>query len=243
MKSLLLLTLVPLLALATNPPSSVPTPTTATSSSSSSAASLSVSGSSASGEASAAQQQTAQGGNGGKAIAHGGTVGNTTSHSGDSAAEQFQSANNEGNSLAVTNTHPRQAPSTAQGSLMIGACGAGGNAGGSNTGGSAFLGVTWTPADCKLLLAAAAYQALGMSDAACEMVNGIKAVKARWKALGVAPPSCEAKPVPVAIVPPAPKTEPVVVYVTPAAAAPVPDTSAFATKEYVQEVWKRSVGK
>lgn len=93
------------------------------------------------------------------------------------------------------------------------------------------MGITWTPADCKLLLAASAYQALGMYDAACEMVNGIKAVKARWKELGMSPPSCEVKP-PVAVVP----TPPVVVNV-PAVGAP--DLSGYVTRGELAESQKR----
>lgn len=146
-------------------------------------------------------------------------------------ATQTQTANggasqavNHGNNASQSTefNYPRQAPSVGQGSISIAGCGAGGNAGGSNSHGAAFLGVAFTPADCKLLLAAAAYQALGMWDSACEMVNGISAVKARWKALGANPPSCAIKPdVPR-------ETTPVVVNV---AAATSPDLSNVATKE------------
>jgi hypothetical protein len=148
------------------------------------------------------------------------TVTVTASPESTATATQIQTANgsasasNAGNNASQSTefNYPKLAPATAQGSLMIGACGAGGNAGGSNTGGSAFLGIAYTPADCKLLLAAAAYQSLGMYDSACEMVNGIKAVNARWKALGVSPPSCQVKPPVVAVPPVAP---PVVVNVQP----------------------------
>ena len=124
---------------------------------------------------------------------------------------------------------------------MVGGCGAGGNAGGANSHGAAFLGIAFTPADCKLLLAAAAYQSLGMWDSACEMINGISTVKARWKALGVAAPSCAVKP-------PAPD---VPRETTPAAAPPVsvnvtlPETVATTgfVRDYVNEVVKRSQGK
>jgi hypothetical protein len=117
--------------------------------------------------------------------------------------QQVAEATNAGNTQSIT--YPRQAPSVAQGSLMVGGCGAGGNAGGSDSGGSAFLGFAVVTRDCKLLLAAAAYQSLGMYDAACEMVNGISSVKRRWKDLGAVPPSCEVKP------PPPPETPPAVV--------------------------------
>lgn len=99
-------------------------------------------------------------------------------------------ASNAGNTQSVSTNVPRQAPSVAQGSVFVGDCGAGGNGGGSNTHGSAFLGFAWTPYDCKLLKAAAAYTALGMVDAACDMVNGISSVKARWKELHMVAPDC-----------------------------------------------------
>jgi hypothetical protein len=47
-----------------------------------------------------------------------------------------------------------------------------------------------------------------MYDSACEMVNGISAVKKRWKALGAEPPSCAVEP------PVAASTPPVTVNVT-----------------------------
>jgi hypothetical protein len=123
---------------------------------------------------------------------HGGEGGSAKGGDAKSAATQSQeaSADNTGNTQSTNVTYPRQAPSIGQGSLAIAGCGAGGNAGGSNTRGAAFLGIAFTPRDCKLLLAAAAYQAIGMADAACEMVNGITAVKARWVELGQSPPPC-----------------------------------------------------
>ena len=61
-----------------------------------------------------------------------------------------------------------------------------------------------------------------MWDSACEMVNGISAVKARWKALGANPPSCQVKP-------PVETPDPGVTVNV--AAAPSPDLSNMATKE------------
>lgn len=127
-------------------------------------------------------------------------------------------ANNNGNAQNVNFSSPRSAPSVGQGSLFAGDCGAGGNAGGSNTHGAAFLGMVWTPYDCKLFKAAAAYMALGMADAACNMVNGISAVEKRWKELGMTPPDCTAQHVPVPALP-----TPAIVNITetlPAAPAP-----------------------
>lgn len=157
------------------------------------------------------------------------TVGNTTAEAGDSAA----SANNE---LTLNQNYNarRQAPSVAQGSLMIGSCGAGGNAGGSNSGGAAFFGITWTPRDCKLLLAAAAYQSLGMNDASCEMINGISVVRKQWKKLGVEPPKCEVKlPEPVAAAPASPTNVNVNV--------PAQDMSAYVKKDELAEHEKRII--
>lgn len=136
-------------------------------------------------------------------------------------------ANNEGNSLSVTSNQVRQAPSLGQGGLFVGDCGAGVNGGGSGAGGAGFLGVAWTPADCKLLKAAQAYQALGMVDAACEMVNGISAVKARWKALNVDPPKCAVKPIEPAL----------------AKADPKVDLSNYATKDDLNKAFRAAVGK
>lgn len=157
------------------------------------------------------------------------TVGNTIAEAGDSEA----SANN---ALTLNQNYNarRQAPSVAQGSLMIGSCGAGGNAGGSNSGGAAFFGITWTPRDCKLLLAAAAYQSLGMNDASCEMINGISVVRKQWKKLGIEPPKCEVKlPEPVAAVPAPPTNVNVNV--------PAQDMSAYVKKDELAEHEKRII--
>lgn len=196
MKCLLILSLIASTAYATGNPA--PTPITNGSHAESYADSSSEAKSYSDATAKATQTQTANGG----------------------ASQAVNHGNNASQSTEFN--YPRQAPSVGQGSIAIASCGAGGNAGGSNSHGAAFLGVAFTPADCKLLLAAAAYQALGMWDSACEMVNGISAVKARWKELGANPPSCAIKPdVPR-------ETTPVVVNV---AAATSPDLSNVATKE------------
>lgn len=116
-----------------------------------------------------------------------------------------QNAFNSANSNATSSNNQsisyeyRTPGSLAQGSLMIGDCGAGVNGGGSNTNGAGFLGITWTPEDCKLILAAKVFIALGMYDSACEMTMGISAVQARWKDIkklnpNFVKPSCEIKP-------------------------------------------------
>ena len=149
-----------------------------------------------------------------------------------SSATQTATGGEQSQSNDLSVNYPRLAPSTAQGSLAVGNCGSGGNAGGSNTHGSAFLGFAWTPKDCKLLLAASAYQALGMYDAACEMVNGIKAVRKQWTELGLSPPSCAVKP-PEPVVP-----QPVTVNVE----AAKPDLAGYATHEEVNEKVNRALG-
>lgn len=155
-----------------------------------------------------------------------------SAHGGDAEQSQSAEANNEGVQTNVTTTYRRQAPSVAQGSLMVGSCGSAGNGGGSNSRGAAFLGLAWTPADCKLLLAASAYQALGMYDSACEMVNGISVVRKRWEALGVEPPSCE-------VTPPEPVAQPATTIVVQPA-----DTAASEARmvERMDRIAERAVG-
>jgi hypothetical protein len=119
------------------------------------------------------------------------------------ATSDANAASDAHNDLSITSNVQRSAPSLAQGGLFIGDCGAGGNAGGSNTHGAGFLGLTWTPKDCKLLLAAQAFHAIGMSDEACRMVTGISAVQARYKELHLDAPTCAIeKPVTVTAIAP-----------------------------------------
>ncbi len=118
---------------------------------------------------------------GGNAVAAGGEGGEASSDA---------NSNSGGNSLAVTTVNPRQAPSVGQGSLYIPSCGVAGNAGGSRDSGSAFLGFAFTPKDCKLLLVAAAYQALGMVDSSCLLLNETSVAKKLW---GNKPPPCVVK--------------------------------------------------
>lgn len=105
--------------------------------------------------------------------------------------QQSANATNAGNTQTVNANDytPRQAPGVAQGSLAIVGCGAGVNGGGSNTHGSAFLGIAWTPADCMALQLAQAYQALGHERAACQVLNSTKAAR-RAQRRGLEPPAC-----------------------------------------------------
>jgi hypothetical protein len=157
----------------------------------------------------------ASGGAGGNLTAAGGnaTGGNSTSTSGDSTSTAD-------NALTLNTTVERSAPSIAQGSLYIGDCGGAANGGGSNSNGAGFLGFAWTPKDCKILLAAAAFRAIGMADASCDMINALSVVKDRYKELGIKPPPCVSKPDPV----------------------PLPPADV-ATREYVREVVDRAFTK
>lgn len=114
----------------------------------------------------------------------------STSNADSTANSTATGGNGTGGSSNLSFNAERSAPSLAQGGLFVGDCGAGGNAGGSNSNGAGFLGISWTPKDCKLLLAAQAFHAIGMSDEACRMIVGISAVKARYKELGIDPPDC-----------------------------------------------------
>jgi hypothetical protein len=93
------------------------------------------------------------------------------------AQGQTASASNAGNAQTSNYTTERQAPSVAQGALLIQGCGAGGNAGGSNTRGAAFAGVAWTPKECYAFMLAQAYQSVGQSQAACEVLRTTDAAK------------------------------------------------------------------
>jgi hypothetical protein len=217
MKLAILLALIPAIAIAgkpKDPPKPAPVPvSTAVAHSDAASESHATSASGAwSGSTSSAL--------GGDATAAGGnaTGGNSTSTSGDSTSTAD-------NALTLNTTVERSAPSIAQGSLYIGDCGGAANGGGSNSNGAGFLGFAWTPKDCKILLAAAAFRAIGMADASCEMINALSVVKERFKELKQAPPPCVTKPDPV---PAAPRD---------------PDLSKFATKEELDRAFRASVGK
>lgn len=92
---------------------------------------------------------------------------------GNSDNEQSTDVSVEGD----TYQQVRQAPSIAQGSFAIQGCGAAGNVGGTNSHGAAFLGLGFTPAECYAFLLAQAYQAVGETQTACEVLNSTKAAK------------------------------------------------------------------
>lgn len=114
----------------------------------------------------------------------------------------------------------RQAPSIGQGSFAISGCGVAGNIGGSNTSGAAFLGLGWTPAQCYDFMLAQAYQAVGETKAACEVLNKSKAGQ-RAARRGIKLPDCEPQ------------------YVVVEVPAEV-DMSQYATKEALDRAFIRS---
>jgi hypothetical protein len=105
-----------------------------------------------------------------------------------------------GNSLTVNEANPRQAPAIGQGSFAIQGCGAAGNAGGSNVGGAAFLGLGFTPAQCYDFMLAQAYAAAGAWSAACNVLNASPAGQ-RAARRGVQLPDCNGPAVPPAAPP------------------------------------------
>jgi hypothetical protein len=119
---------------------------------------------------------------------------NTANQSQQQAQTQGQtaSASNAGNAQTSNYTAERSAPSIAQGALLIQGCGAGGNAGGSNTRGAAFAGVAWTPKECYAFMLAQAYQSVGQSQAACEVLRTTDAAK-RARERGMPEIACAAQ--------------------------------------------------
>ena len=166
MKILALAFLIPSLALATVKPETpkVETPPTATSTS----ASNSVSNA--------------------KAASNSVSVASSQSNSYSNSASSSNS-NSGGNSLTVNESNPRQTPGMAQGSFAIQGCQVAGNAGGSQVGGTGFLGFGFTPAQCYDYMLAQAYAALGEKQAACLVLNSTKAAK-RAEKRGVRLPTC-----------------------------------------------------
>lgn len=138
------------------------------------------------------------------------TGGNASATGGKSTSSQSQNANasNAGNSQTLNQSYEqvRQAPAVAQGSIIPPACGAGGNAGGSNSNGAGFLGFSWVTADCHRYIAAQNYLALGMPEFACAILNTTKTSKRVTKELGIALPDCglaekdNSDPVPTVVV-------------------------------------------
>jgi len=198
-------------AYATTLPPTVPTPTTSGPSAESSATSTSNTSLGQSQNALAEQQQS-------------------------QSAFQTQASNvattsTQGNAQSIT--YARQAPSVAQGSLYGSQCVSGGNAGGSNTGGSAFLGVQFTSYECHLARLAASWADAGDHKTACEILRRSPAMKRLKRETGFEPPPCVQKPAEIVHVAHDVSTPPVNVNVT------LPDMSAYALKTEVAESQKR----
>jgi hypothetical protein len=159
---------------------------------------------------------TANGGEGGSAVA---STGDVTVNIQDGALR--------GAPVAVTSqysyTERARAPSVGQGSFAISGCAVGGNAGGSNIHGSAFLGFGWTPQECYKFMLAQAYQSVGEKKAVCDILRNTK-VGRRLQKDGVELPEC---------------VEQVVVIATPVAPAPV-DLTPYATKEELNRAFRAS---
>ena len=109
----------------------------------------------------------------------------------------------------------RQAPSIAQGSFAITGCSVGGNAGGSNKNGAAFLGFGWTPKECYAFMLAQAYQSIGQYKAVCDILRNTK-VGRRMEDDGIELPEC----LPQIVAIPVP-----------------PDMSEYATKEELERAF------
>ena len=105
-----------------------------------------------------------------------------------SSAYAAQDAN-QANAQSLTVNEVRQTPGMAQGSFAIQGCQSAGNAGGSNVGGSAFLGFGYTSAECYSFMLAQAYAAVGQQKTACDVLNSTKAAK-RAEKRGVTLPDC-----------------------------------------------------
>ena len=120
-------------------------------------------------------------------------------------------------SSSYSYTEAKQAPSVAQGSFAISGCSVGGNAGGSNIHGSAFLGFGWTPQECYKFMLAQAYQSIGEKKAVCDILKNTKVGK-RLERDGVKLPEC---------------VEQVVIVATPV--APQVDLTPYAKTEEVNE--------
>ena len=84
---------------------------------------------------------------------------------------------------------PKQAPSVGQGSIFIPECGAGGNGGGSNSSGSAFLGFAYVPAWCQDFKYAAWLWSVGDYEGACRVMAESKVGKRAAKH-GIPAPKC-----------------------------------------------------
>jgi hypothetical protein len=131
-------------------------------------------------EGAVTNNNTATGGEGGSATA---TVGDVNVSIADGALRAGSL------STSYSYTEARRAPSIGQGSFAISGCSVGGNAGGSNIHGSAFLGFGWTPQECYKFMLAQAYQSIGEKKAVCDILKNTK-VGRRLEKDGIELPEC-----------------------------------------------------
>lgn len=150
--------------------------------------------------------------------------------SSESTSSSSSSANNEGVSQSVSFTSPRQAPSVSAPSVFPTAtCQSGFSLGGSNTSGGGVLGLTFTKRQCELFQLSQNLASLGMTQAACEVLNKTKAAE---RAFGANKPSCEA-PQPQEGAP-APAPQPLVIFL---------DVGKYATKEELDRAIRSALSK
>jgi hypothetical protein len=169
---------------------------------------------------------------GGRAVGIGAAAaGDSSASVGDTSSEA--NGSNTSNIDAST-TYERQVGTLIMGTVIPVDCGFGGQAGGANTSGSGFLGASWTTDRCYTLKVANAWAAMGEYELACEMLSDVSrnAMKRRSKL------SVDCMVVGAALRK-AHTPQPVVTH-DPYVA---PDLTQYATKDYVDKVFKASVSK
>ena len=134
------------------------------------------------------QAQQAQGGN---AVA--GAASASKSISGAAAGASSIAAQQQGTTVSNTSyTESRAAANTVGlGTQIIAGCGIAGEAGGSNSHGSAVLGIGFTTEECYAYIEAQALNAIGDRESACQVLHTTNAAKRAEKRLGHPLPACE----------------------------------------------------
>jgi hypothetical protein len=144
----------------------------------------------------------AQGGSGGAGGQGGNAQGGQGGAGGNSANTNTSesSATNGGNvqSSNTTENVQRSAPAIGLGIIAPNGCGAGVQGGGSNTKGAMLAGFAWTTDECYAFILAQSYQAIGQTQAACEILSTTNAAKRAAKR-GVTLPAC-LPPAPVVVI-------------------------------------------
>lgn len=127
---------------------------------------------------------------------------NTAAAASASESKSLSQAMNGGNTLATSNVNSgnteyrESANAVALAPQIISGCQVAGQVGGSNTRGSAVLGVAFTSSECYAFIQAQAYLAVGMRQSACEILNSTDAARRAVKR-GAKLPECA---VPVVVV-------------------------------------------